>query len=182
MRDGRCCSMICKVFRSIIPLFTHTQQTASAISPEAAASVREFISTEVLKACITSLNEPYFADLQKDLATLIANIVVMYTSKTTTPREVLLSLPDITEQKIDKAIAKMTRTHNERSQRSVVLDLLEGVRGVSIHEMGKVEQAKAKKKENKGVAAQYTMTVENTGVIRGGEDELDGVAGLFGDA
>ncbi|CAK1359336.1 Protein MSN5 [Cercospora beticola] len=182
MRDGRCCSMICKVFRSIIPLFTHTTQTASAISPEAAASVREFISTEVLKACITSLNEPYFADLQKDLATLIANIVVMYTSKTMTPREVLLSLPDITEQKIDKAIAKMTRTHNERSQRSVVLDLLEGVRGVSIHEMGKVEQAKAKKKENKGVAAQYTMTVENTGVVRGGEDELDGVAGLFGDA
>ncbi|KAI5361552.1 putative importin-beta domain, armadillo-like helical, exportin-1/5, exportin-5 [Septoria linicola] len=182
MHDGRCCSTICKVFRSIIPLFTHTTQTASAISPEAAASVREFISTEVLKACITSLNEPYFADLQKDLATLIANIMVMYSSKTDTPRQVLLSLPDITEHRLEKAMAKMVRTSNERSQRSVVLDLLEGVRGVSIHEMGKVEQAKAKRKENKGVAAQYTMAAEATGVVRGGEDELDGVAGLFGDA
>ena len=183
MHDGRCCTMICKVFRSIIPLFTHTEQIASsAVSPEAAASVREFISTEVLKACITSLNEPYFADVQKDLATLIANILVMYSPKTGTPKQVLLSLPDITEHKIDKAMARMMRTQNERSQRSSVLELLEGVRGVSIHEMGKVEQAKAKKKENKGIAPVYTMAAEPTGVVRGGEDGLESVAGLFGDA
>lgn len=182
LHDGRCCTTICKVFRTIIPLFSHTAPNGSVVSPDSAASVREFISTEVLKACITSLNDPYFADVQKELATLIANIIVMYGSQTPTPRHVLLSLPDITEPKLEKAMAKMLRTHNERSQRSAVLELLEGVRGVSIHEMGKVEQAKAKKKENNGVASQYTMAEENTGVVRGGEEGLESVAGLFGDA
>ena len=64
MRDGRCCGVVLRIFRSLIPDFA-TQDTPLA------PSIREFISTDVLKACISSLNEPYFVDLQKDLAQLI---------------------------------------------------------------------------------------------------------------
>jgi exportin-5 len=190
MRDGRCCSTICRVFRQIVPLFAHTTPSPSnPISTETAAQVREFISDEVLKACITSLNEPYFADLQKDLAALIANILALYATKTSTPRDLLLSLPDMSPARIDKALQRVGKMGNERQQRAVVLELLEGVRGVSIHEMGKLEQAKAKKREHSaGRLQQYTMELEpKPGGVRGGDgggggdEELDGVAGLFGD-
>lgn len=206
MRDSRCCSTICKVFRSLIPMFAHTEanpqpvlspappQRENPISTQTAEQVREFISDEVLRSCITSLNEPYFADLQKDLAALIAQIVLLYDStKTATPRNVLLSLPDMTDVKVDKALQRMGKLQSERQQRAIVLDLLEGVRGVSIYEMGKVEMAKDKRKKDKdrGVRQEYTMEVDNgqrgmnkTAGDGGGLDEegVEGVAGLFGDA
>ncbi|KAG9702550.1 nuclear import and export protein Msn5, partial [Aureobasidium melanogenum] len=84
MRDSRCCTLICRILRSILPTFV-------ADAPPA-PQVREFISTEVLKACITSLNEPYFVDVQRDLANLIANIVALYSPLSSTARDVLLSL------------------------------------------------------------------------------------------
>lgn len=169
MRDTRCCSLICKTFRTIVPIFQHNHPPAP--------QVREFISTEVLKACITSLNERYFADLQKDLASLIALILFLYTCSTSTPRDVLLSLPDMTEARVDKTLAKICKqpAPSERVQRSLVLDLLEGVRGVSIYEQGRIRQAQVKK-----VASKYT---EPAAPVANGDDwVLDGVAGLFGES
>ncbi|KXT03748.1 hypothetical protein AC578_744 [Pseudocercospora eumusae] len=182
MRDGRCCSMICKAFRNLIPLFSHTtQSTSSPISVETAAQVREFISNEVLKACITSLNDRGFVDMQKDLAALIASIINLYASKTGTPRQLLLSLPEMAENRVDKAISRISRGGNERLQRAIVLELLEGVRGVSIHEMGKLEKVK---KSNKVHHDRYTTTntMEIEKQIERTVDDgaLDGVAGLFG--
>ncbi|KAF2166133.1 hypothetical protein M409DRAFT_55012 [Zasmidium cellare ATCC 36951] len=185
MRDTRCCSTICKVFRGIVPIFASSSSTSptSAITPETAAQVREFISTEVLKACITSLHEPYFADLQKDLAALIAQILLLYSPKTHTPRDILLSLPDMSEGRVNRAIAKVVKSSNERQQRAVVLDLLESVRGVSIYEQGKIEKKKGKSSRAAPVAAQYMEVVETRPqVVRGDEEGLDGVAGLFGDS
>lgn len=175
MRDTRCCTTIAKVFRTIIPLFT-----ADASSTPAAPSVREFICSEVLKACITSLNEPYFADMQKDLASLVAHILFLYSSMTQTPRDVLLSLPDMNAAKVDKAINKICKSPSERQQRSLVLDLLEGVRGVSIYEAGKIARETPKRKAG-AVQSRYTMEVEQTPrVVEGEEVGLDGVAGMFG--
>ena len=173
MRDTRCCVIICKVFRTIVPVF----QSDDAPAPQ----VREFISTEVLKACITSLNEPYFADMQRDLAALITQIVVLYASKTGTVKAVLYSLPGMQPAKVDKAVDRVCRTQNERSQRAVILDLLEGVRGVSIHEAGKIAQTPvAKKGGRSGVQPQYMEVEQRPAITNGDEQGLESVAGLFG--
>ncbi|CAK3972011.1 related to nuclear transport receptor CRM1 MSN5 (importin beta superfamily) [Lecanosticta acicola] len=182
MRDSRCCSTICKVFRGIVPMFATTTGTAT-ISAETAHQVREFISDEVLKACITSLNEPYFADLQKDLAALISQIILLYSSKTTTPRSILLSLPDMPEVKVDKAIHRVCKTQNERQQRALVLELLEGVRGVSIYEQGKVNRGKAAggaPKKKMATQMQYMEVEQRPQIAQGEEEGLESVAGLFG--
>ncbi|KAK4612218.1 hypothetical protein CLAFUW4_12728 [Fulvia fulva] len=181
MRDGRCCSTICKVFRGIVPMFASTSGSGS-VSAETAAQVREFICTEVLKACITSLNEPYFADLQKDLAALIAQILLLYGGKTPTPRDILLSLPDITANKVDRAMARINKTQNERQQRALVLELLEGVRGVSIYEQGKVKQNGASAAKKKvGINERYMEVEQGPKVVQGEEQGLESMAAMFGD-
>ncbi|KAK6401175.1 karyopherin [Elasticomyces elasticus] len=174
MRDTRCCTIICKVFRTIVPLF----QTNDAPAPQ----VREFICTEVLKACITSLNEPYFADMQKDLASLIAQIVLLYCRRTNTPREIMMSLPEMSAVKVDKAFGKILKAGSERQQRALVLDLLEGVRGVSIYEAGKIARQTPKAQGRSGVRQQYMEVEQGPATRNGDEVGLDGVAGLFGDA
>nr|POE48760.1 protein msn5 [Quercus suber] len=183
MRDIRCCQTICRVFRGIVPLFTST-------SDAAAPHVREFICTEVLKACITSLHEPYFADMQKDLAALIAQILVLYSPETQTPRNVLSSLPSISESKLNRTLTKLAKTQTERTQRSLVLELLEGVRGVSIYEAGKIARSapvppsSGKRSAHGGKAAARYMEIEQQlpAMVPDGEMGLDGLAGLFGDS
>jgi exportin-5 len=172
MRDSRCCTLICRILRSILPSFTADEPPAP--------QVREFISTEVLKACITSLNEPYFADIQRDLANLIANILALYSPLTPTARDILLSLPDMSSQKVDSAIERIVASASERTQRALVLELLEGVRGVSIHEMGKIDRRDGKAKKS-ALMMQYMQVEEKSG---GGKREqspqLEGMAEMFG--
>lgn len=172
MRDSRCCTLICRILRSILPSFTANEPPAP--------QVREFISTEVLKACITSLNEPYFADIQRDLANLIANILALYSPLTPTARDILLSLPDMSAQKVDSAIERIVASASERTQRVLVLELLEGVRGVSIHEMGKIDRRDGKGKKS-ALMMQYMQVEEKSG---GGKREqspqLEGMAEMFG--
>lgn len=172
MRDSRCCTLICRILRSILPSFTADEPPAP--------QVREFISTEVLKACITSLNEPYFADIQRDLANLIANILALYSPLTPTARDILLSLPDMSSQKVDSAIERIVASASERTQRVLVLELLEGVRGVSIHEMGKIDRRDGKGKKS-ALMMQYMQVEEKSG---GGKREqspqLEGMADMFG--
>ncbi|KAK1056928.1 karyopherin [Friedmanniomyces endolithicus] len=191
MRDTRCCTIICKAFRTIIPLF---QQPANAKSPSSthssdnAAQVREFISTAVLQSCITSLHDPYFAEMQKDLASLIAQIILLYSPSTDTPREVLCSLPDMTVARVEKAFGRIAKAGgSERVLRAVVLELLEGVRGVGIYEAGRIGvgagvSGGGGEAGKRGVRREY-MEVE-AGPARVGEGEevgLEGVAGLFGE-
>ena len=157
--------------RSLIPEFS----SDSAVDAE----VREFISTEVLKACITSLHEPYFVDLQKELAHLIASIITLYSLKTEMPRHILLSLPGIPAEKVDHAIHKLLRTQNSRHQRALVLDLLEGLRGVSISEQGKI--AKHDPRKIRSALQQRYMTVDvQEQVDRDETPDLGGVAEMFG--
>ncbi|KAI4855273.1 hypothetical protein E4T45_03292 [Aureobasidium sp. EXF-8846] len=172
MRDSRCCTLICRILRSILPTFT-------ADTPPA-PQVREFINTEVLKACITSLNEPYFVDVQRDLANLIANILALYSPLSSTARDVLLSLPDMGSGKVDTAIERIVETNSERTQRILVLELLEGVRGVSIHEAGKIDRRDHKAKRS-AMQQQY-MEVEQkpAGGKREQSPQLEGMAEMFG--
>ncbi|OQN95847.1 hypothetical protein B0A48_18132 [Cryoendolithus antarcticus] len=174
VRDTRSSSTICRLFTLMIPSFT-------ADTPPA-PQVRDFISTEVLKACISSLNEPYFADMQRDLASLIALIVSLYSPLTSTPSEILASLPEMSAERVAKDVKKICGAANARAQRALVLELLKRVRGVSIYEAGRIErEVGAEKKGKNGVQARF-MEVEHNGLAEGREVGLEDVGGLFGDA
>jgi len=164
--------MIAKVLRSIVPEFAGDGPVES--------DVREFISTEVLKACITSLHDPYFAELQKDFAQLIASILISYTPRTGTPRQVLLSLPGMSTDKLDQAIRHLFKAQeNTRQQRAIALDLLEGFRGVAIHEQGKLPKPDPKKLRS-AMQEKY-MTVEvQANEKKEKSPDLGGIAEMFG--
>ncbi|KAL9005035.1 MAG: hypothetical protein Q9188_002184 [Gyalolechia gomerana] len=173
MRDTRSCSLITRVLGSLVPEF----ETMGPIDTE----VREFVSTEVLKACITSLHDSYFVDLQKDLAQLIASIIIIYVPRTDTPKQILLSLPSMPPEKIDRAIQKLYKAHhNTRQQRAIVLDLLEGLRGVSISEQGKIAKSDPKRVRSAIQERYMTVDVQADGQEKEPSPYLGGVADMFG--
>ncbi|KAI9703977.1 MAG: hypothetical protein M1820_005759 [Bogoriella megaspora] len=203
MRDSRCCTILTRVLRSIIPAFQETPANVTSAQVPAAAAAdgilhypsnlhilhtnisspacREFISLEVLKACITSIHEPYFVDLQRDLGSLISSIIYLYAPSTPTPRAVLLSLPGMTPEQVDRAFKKiMNSSGNEKMQRAVVLDLLEGVRGTSIHETGKIERSAPRKpKVQERFMEVDAAAGEVEGKLKRDSPELVGVADMF---
>ena len=194
-----------RAFRSIVPEFAFSEKrdpTLAALSDgfpipeETAREIREFISTEVLKAAISSLHDPYFVDSQKDLGTTIAAILANYCPLTPTPRNILSSLPNIRPEDVDRAIDYVSRPGlNSRQQRAVVLDLLKDLKGVSISEMGKLNkslgikaESRGSKKSSRSKMAQEFMTVDQAQagragaagtVDRKGSPDLEGVAGMF---
>lgn len=87
---------------------------------------------------LQSLHDDYFVDVQKDLAQLIATIFILYSPTSATPRNLLLSLPGITEEKVDVVATKLQTCNSTRIQRALMLDLLDGLRGVAMSEKGKV--------------------------------------------
>ncbi|EAS28945.3 exportin-5 [Coccidioides immitis RS] len=178
IHDTRSCSIITRVLRSILSSFLPTVDTPTA------ASIREFISTQVLKACITSVHEPYFVDMQKDLAQLIASIWILYGPRSPTPRSVMLSLPGITEARAIAAEEALMKSSSTRIQKAVVLDFLEGLRGVSISEQGKIGGARAGRRKERSIMQARYMTTEMEGQEGGKVDinngpDLTGVADMF---
>ena len=173
MRDTRSSATIARVLTNLVPEF----DTMTPVDTD----VREYISTEVLKACIESLHEPYFVDLQKELAQLIARIVITYTPRTSTPKQTLLSLPSMTEERVDRALQQLYKAHaNHRQQRSIVLDLLEGLRGVSVSEQGRVPKPDQKKPRSVMQQQYMTIDMQADGKPREKTPDLSGVADMFG--
>jgi hypothetical protein len=178
VRDTRSVTASIRILRHILPAF------------RSEPSIRAFFSDTILKSAITSLHEPYFVDAQKDLATLIAAIVL---TDVNSALNILLSLPVLgndparVQRKLDRL--QGTKSGEERLQRSIVLDMLSGLRGVSIHELGKVEK-RGKPRRRTAFAEQYMggagggMQVDEQGakIVRGGSPALEGVAGMFGDS
>jgi exportin-5 len=177
VRDTRSVTTSIRILRHILPLFRN------ADSP-----IRAFFSDTIFKSAISSLHEPYFVDCQKDLATLIAAIVL---ADETSARNILLSLSDLSRdhERVDRKLLQLrnSKRGDERLQRSIVLDLLQGLRGVSIHELGKVDRGKPKQRtafqeQYMGGAQGGGMQVEQARIVRGGSPGLEGVAGMFGDS
>ncbi|CAK7207345.1 karyopherin [Sporothrix eucalyptigena] len=243
IHDGRCCSIVLRVLRTIISEFVvidtagleslpppalpaalasgvdeasgnrnRTDSTSTRapdpfpIPAETSTAVREYLSSEVLKSCIMSLHEPYFVDQHKELGSLIASILCHYCPITPTPREVLLSLPNIKAVDVDFAIEQICRANMQsRQQRALVLDLLKDLKGVSVAEMGKLSKTgglkrdsfrpSSKRSSNRSRMAQEFMTAPppSTATGLGGSTtatgpnndarraspDLEGVAGLF---
>ncbi|ETI25101.1 hypothetical protein G647_04472 [Cladophialophora carrionii CBS 160.54] len=141
----------------LVPDFASEQFLAS----DQAGAVREFISTEMLKTAITCLHDGYFADQQQYYAQLIATIWLSYGlpahvpategtpahdrhALTSTPRDVIMSLPGMTEAKVDKAAGQLLKegaggSSRAKKLRAIILTLLEGVRGVRVSELGKID-------------------------------------------
>ncbi len=173
MRDSRSCSLITRVLNSLVPEF----DSAGEIDTE----VREFIATEVLKACITSLHDSYFVDLHKDLAGLIANILLHYVPKSDTPKQILLSLPSMSPEKVENAIQQLYKAHlNIRTQRSIVLILLESLRGVSVSEQGRIAKPDPKKARSAIQERYMTVDVQAEGKEKEPTPDLGGIADMFG--
>lgn len=170
VRDTRSCSSIARILHSLVPEFVGHSPVG--------IEVREFFATEVLKACITSLHDPYFVDTQKDLADLIATIVTTYSEKTDTPRMILLSLP-LDFDRVDRTIHVLSGTsENSRQQRALILNLLAGVRGLSISEQGKVPKPDMKKMRSAMQEKYMTVDVQAE-EGRGESPDLEGFARLF---
>ncbi|KAK3322100.1 armadillo-type protein [Apodospora peruviana] len=207
VHDSRCCGVMLRVFRSIVPEFTtdsakHLKEAgypaaveeSFPIPEETAREIREFISNDVLRAAITSLHEPYFVESQKELGALIAAILVSYCPLTPTPRNILFSLPGVNSQEIDRAIEYISRPgQHPRQQRAIILDLLKDLKGVSISEMGKLTKSvgvkSSVKKSGRSKMAQEFMTPSTERVASGTANagasgdrkspDLEGVAGMF---
>ncbi|KAJ5886772.1 uncharacterized protein N7473_009446 [Penicillium subrubescens] len=180
MRDTRCCSIITRVVRSILADFAPPNNSQTIVT------IREFICTDVLQACITSVHESYFVDMQKDLAQLIASIWVLYGFCSETPRSVFLSLPGITPEKVAQTETALQRCTSPRQQRALVLELLEPLRGVSIAEQGKILGSREERRKARTAIQSRYMTNEmetqqetHRVDINDGPD-LSGVADMFG--
>lgn len=178
MHDTRCCGIITRVIRSFLNHF------AAPVDSPTAATIREFISTEVLKACITSVHEPYFVDMQKDLAQLIASIWTLYGTSSSTPRSVILSLPGMTDARVSGTEEALMRSASSRQQKALVLDLLEGLRGVSISEQGRIADPRGERRKAKGAFQARYMATNMEGQEGGKVDtndgpDLTGVADMF---
>lgn len=177
MKDTRCCAIITRVIRSILNVFV------LEIDDPTAKSIREFISTDILKACITSVHEPYFVDMQKELAQLIASIWIVYGATSDTPTKIIESLPDISKSEIAATYTKLRESRSSRQQKVLVLGLLEGLRGVSISEQGRIAAPPPVRRKPKS-ALQEHYTTEMEGQEGGKVDinngpDLTGVADMF---
>ncbi|KAK2612127.1 karyopherin [Conoideocrella luteorostrata] len=156
MRDTRCCGMILRLFISLVPEFlsvegqtqtrplvhVHDRRVISmniTVPAEIATVIREYIASDVLKACLTSFHEQYFVEVQKELASLIATIVVFYTPISATPRGILLSLPNVDPAELDRLGPYIAKPEaHTRQQRAIILEVLKDLKGVSVSEMGKL--------------------------------------------
>lgn len=214
MRDTRCCGMVLRLLISLVPEFqpnsgamktqpdgTLAPADASPIPTETASAIREYLSSDVLRACLTSFHEPYFVEVQKELASLIAAVYVHYSPVTMTPHNLLTSLPNVEAGELELLKPYMAKPGaHSRQQRAIVLELLRDLKGVSVSEMGKLAKSaglssvggRVKKAGGRSKMAQSFMTepaAQNNGVatrmeqVAGGRrttpDALDGVSNLF---
>lgn len=97
---------------------------------------------------------------------------MLYSPYSSTPRNLLLSLPGITEEKVDIVEAKLKTCNSTRIQRALMLDLLDGLRGVAMSEKGKVIH-KPRIQERKQPSQQQTRH------YRQETPDLGGVADMF---
>lgn len=161
-RDMRSCYAVLVAVQRLVPDFASDEY----ISGGEAAAVRDFMSTETLKTAITCLHDGYFADHQQYYAQLIATIWLSYglpahvpatettpahdrPALTSAPRDVILSLPGMSEAKVAGAAAQLAREGlgaRSKKLRAIVLSLLEGVRGVRVSELGKFDMRQQQSK------------------------------------
>jgi exportin-5 len=201
-RDTKSCTTVVLTLRSLVLELLSRSSTDGRLDDETATAVREFLSTETLKAAITSLNDGYFAEQQRDIAALIATIWSSFGLTTHIPatdtqpayerppftnaaRNIILSLPGLTEERVDAAAKQLTSVRgHHRHERAVILGLLEGFRGVRLSELGKIDVKAQKNKLMEKYIMRDSMGMQTD--ERGSKEDkkpdidLGGVADMFG--
>lgn len=200
-RDTKTCSTMVHALQKLVPAFS----TEAHLQGTEVAAVREYISTDMLKAAINSLNDGYFADYQGQLAILIAIIWLSFglpthvaATETTpahdrpawtdTPRQVLLSIPGVNPQRVNESgmqLAHLSLAAKHKKYQAVILTLLEDVRGVRVSELGKYDN----KHERSSLLEKYKQrdalgmqgVEEDDRRVNGNEGpDLGGIADMFG--
>ena len=189
MHDTRSCGLITRVLRSVVESFAPPHAPGAAATPGTpdpaiAADVREYLATDVLPAAITSLHDPYFVDAQADLAQLIAAVLRACHPHSPAPRRVLLMLRGLDEGAVDATLARVSAAGEPaRQQRAAVLQLLEGVRGVSVSELGRwprVDPHHHHRRPPQGaLQAEYMKVDRDDKRPRRQSPQLGGVADMF---
>jgi len=122
--------------------------------------------------------------MQKELAQLIASIWMLYGLTSNTPRLIMLSLPGMSEANVAATEDALMRSTSTRQQKALVLDLLDGLRGVSISEQGRISGTREDRRKARSALQARYMTVEMEGQEGGNVDinsgpDLSGVADMF---
>lgn len=200
-RDTKSCIIVALTLRLLVTDLVSRHLTPNGLDEQTAAAVREFLSTETIKAAITSLNDGYYADQQRDLASLIGTIWSSFGLPTHIPatesqpayerppytssaRDIMLSLPGLTAESIDAAGERLVQARgHHRQERAVVLELLEGFRGVRLSELGKIDTRGQKNKLMEKYTIRHSIGMQTDGDAKQGkgpEVDLGGVAEMFG--
>ena len=78
---------------------------------------------------------------------------------------------------MDSAFWRLFKAHDGRQQRAVVLKLLEGLRGVSVSEQGRLPRTETKKRT--AMQERYMSVDVHPGVDKEPDQDLGGVAEMF---
>lgn len=85
----------------------------------------------------------------------------------------------MTEEKIDRAVQRIHRAANSpRQQRTSVLNLLEGLRGISVSEQGRIDSADSRRMRS-ALQEQYVTADMGTQGNERQSPNLEGVAEMF---
>ncbi|SZF03802.1 unnamed protein product [Blumeria hordei] len=181
IHDTRSCGIVLRIFRSIIPEFSMSKPREKVTNDtEFLSSIREFISREILMACIQSLNEPYFVEMQKDLAQCIVSILVWYCQESTTPRQILLSIPNIQELAVDRCLQQINQPSTQpRTQRELVLELFSEIKGVRISEQGRIKFLETPLTKGRSKLQQGFIREQAGNGTRIGSPVLEGLTSMF---
>ncbi|RMZ75728.1 hypothetical protein DV738_g5358, partial [Chaetothyriales sp. CBS 135597] len=207
-KDTKSCYNMVIAAQRIVPAFATPAAAAEQYAP-----VREYISDEMVRAAVMCIHDGYYAEYQQYYAQLIAIIWLYYglptvlpgpatgsgasaeitrPALTNTPRNVLAQLPGMTDAKLVNAANDLLKegiAGKAKKLRAIILKLLDGVRGVRISELGKIDQTGGKGrilelyKRREGVAgmegagdgemgAQQSRRIEHDGAQYAGIGEL----------
>lgn len=166
------------------------------------ASAREYISSEMMKSAITAFNDGYFADYQQYYAQLIATIWLAYGLSThipstpdqpaherppltTTPRDLLLSLPNMAEAKVDSAAQKLLKegmAAKSKRLRAIIMNLLDDVKGVRMSDLGKIDTRAQQNRILEKYKQRESLGMQGVDARDEAEGpDLGGVADMFGE-
>lgn len=164
-RDTRSVQRVIDCIRIIMPNFREP-------SP-----AHDFLCSEVLRNAIHSFHEPFFVDSQRDLLKLITELIRF---GGTIQQQIILSLTglEMDREKAQKMLEQIDAESNDKKSRALVWDLLSSIRGVSIHEMGKIQLAQPKKKQK----SEFMDTEGDPAqqIQRGGTPPLESIGDMFG--
>ena len=114
VNDTRTAINAAKILRAIIPFLMEHDQ------------LQRYVCHEVFSATIRCIHDPYFVSIQGDLINLLTHIYYLSLNKSTIPREILLSIPQMSGDVglIKQFESTLGNAQSDRTRRSIMHELL----------------------------------------------------------